>query len=139
MYRCEVCRALSRPGQARLSHAFIRLVPRVGANGQTREEIAREISVCPACKRELAQGRSPVQARALAQQRSVQGPIEEILDGDIYQLSKGEDFSCTTEELKDRLSQAASAKGAILKFKKLSDTEVVVQATKQKGVSDAEG
>ncbi len=62
MYRCHVCGVCSVPGQKRLTHCVYRTVPKVvpvlTPSGRcvghesvegTREEIAKELSVCPTC------------------------------------------------------------------------------------------
>lgn len=46
MYRCEVCRSTCPKGAPRLTHALKR------PGGQ----IARELAVCPACKKDLSCG-----------------------------------------------------------------------------------
>lgn len=56
MYRCELCRKVSKPHESRLLHVVERTVP--GRNGKMRQEIAREIPVCKSCKNMLEGGAS---------------------------------------------------------------------------------
>lgn len=55
MYRCDVCKAVSEPGQPRRVHVIQRV--RVH-NGKARWEIACEIPVCIDCKARLDEGLS---------------------------------------------------------------------------------
>lgn len=50
MYRCEVCTAVSMPRQPLIRHTFYRR----GLDG--RQEISREIRLCPGCKARLNAG-----------------------------------------------------------------------------------
>jgi len=56
MYRCDVCKTVSKPGQSRRVHVIQRV--RVQPNGKTRREIACEIPVCADCKARLDEGLS---------------------------------------------------------------------------------
>jgi hypothetical protein len=64
VYRCGVCGACSKPGQARRVYVIERVVPVVrawvgsppDARGATRTEIEREVPLCEACDAELQAG-----------------------------------------------------------------------------------
>lgn len=56
MYRCEVCKAVSLPGEPRRVHIICRSVPKSLGSKQSRSEIAREVTICRECKAELDAG-----------------------------------------------------------------------------------
>ena len=64
VYKCQICSCQSKPGQLLLRHAVLRTVPhlRRTSDGRpvdgVREEIAREIAVCPGCLQSLTTGRT---------------------------------------------------------------------------------
>lgn len=60
-YRCSICNAVSQPGKPRLVHHILR------PDGN----IARELAVCPACHRLLAEGVTLGSVRKHAQAREV--------------------------------------------------------------------
>lgn len=65
MYRCQLCKKVSEPGQARLVHYINRKV----WDGQIeRMQIARELSVCIECKEGLEKGKSMSSLMALITQ-----------------------------------------------------------------------
>ena len=53
MYRCEVCYDVSPPRQLMLRHVVLRDRPITDRNSDAGTEIAREVSVCAACHRDL--------------------------------------------------------------------------------------
>ncbi len=53
-YRCEVCNRKVGARLPRLVHTVYRTVPRMG--GGTRQEIAKEYSICGKCKEALGLG-----------------------------------------------------------------------------------
>lgn len=75
MYRCEICKAVSKPGQARLVHTLYREKPSPQVfdktlghwvDGPPHREIEREIPVCAGCKGSLDRGVSLERLRAIA-------------------------------------------------------------------------
>jgi uncharacterized protein with PIN domain len=68
MYLCQCCGAKVGPGIARLVHVLTRTVtdPRLVAGRMVdvpRQEIAREVNVCPGCKERLEkQSRKPIRS-----------------------------------------------------------------------------
>jgi hypothetical protein len=61
VYKCEVCKTVSRPGQARLTHVIYRPAGVVrygddGPRGRLGTEVAREVALCPKCFGMVAAG-----------------------------------------------------------------------------------
>lgn len=62
MYKCDLCRQPSQPGQPRTVHVVKR------SDGS----ILREIPVCSECKRQIDQGQSATKLKLLYSKRPVQ-------------------------------------------------------------------
>ena len=56
MYVCQICGAISKPRQPRLTYAIYRQT--VGPTGGARRDVSRELAVCQLCKAELDAGGS---------------------------------------------------------------------------------
>lgn len=59
MYRCEICRTVSKPGTPQLRHVVVRTVlhSRVSVRqSRVRGEVEREIPVCSSCQVALGDG-----------------------------------------------------------------------------------
>lgn len=57
-------------------------------------------------------------------------PIDQWLDGNIWELKRGEDFDVKTTTLRARLSRAAKAKGMKVSAKVVDEDTFVIQAVK---------
>ena len=57
-YRCQICRVASRPGTPMFRHTIYRHLPPLGVGARPRQQIEKEIPVCPTCNHELLSGTS---------------------------------------------------------------------------------
>ena len=55
---------------------------------------------------------------------------DSLFDGEIYKVTKGEDFECDIESFRVQAYGAARNRGLFLRSAKLSDNELALQATK---------
>ena len=62
---------------------------------------------------------------------------DSLFDGEIYKVTKGDDFECDIESFRVQAYGAARNRGLFFRSAKLSDNELAIQATKDKPTKDA--